>query len=46
LKEAMKNDGKLKKKNVREISRIDTTKGGRVFEFLCEMGWLGNAAKS
>lgn len=46
LKEAMKNDGKLKKKNVREISRIDTTKGGRVFEFLCEVGWLGNAAKT
>lgn len=46
LREAMKNEGKLKKKNVREISRIDTTKGGRVFEFMCDMGWLGNAAKS
>ncbi|KAF2164509.1 hypothetical protein M409DRAFT_67990 [Zasmidium cellare ATCC 36951] len=46
LREAMKSDGKLKKKNVREISRIDTTKGGRVFEFMCDMGWLGNAAKS
>lgn len=46
LREAMKSDGKLKKKNVREISRIDTTKGGRVFEFLCDMGWLANAAKS
>ncbi|KAI6795721.1 putative SAGA complex subunit [Hortaea werneckii] len=44
--EAMKNDGKLKKKNVREISKIDTTKGGRVFEFMCDMGWLGNAAKT
>ena len=43
LREAMKNEGKLKKKNVREVSRIDTTKGGRVFEFMCEMGWLGNA---
>jgi len=46
FREAMKADGKLKKKNVREISRIDTTKGGRVFEFLCDMGWLGNAAKT
>lgn len=46
LREAMKSDGKLKKKNVREISRIDTTKGGRVFEFMCDQGWLGNAAKS
>ncbi|KAK4628869.1 Transcriptional adapter 2 [Fulvia fulva] len=46
LREAMKNDGKLKKKNVREISKIDTTKGGRLFEFMCSMGWLENAAKS
>ncbi|SMQ51358.1 unnamed protein product [Zymoseptoria tritici ST99CH_3D7] len=45
LRVAMQNEGKLKKKNVREISRIDTTKGGRVFEFFVEMGWLGNAAK-
>jgi len=44
--EAMKAEGKLKKKNVREISKIDTTKNGRVFEFFCDMGWLGNAAKT
>lgn len=43
---AMQHDGKLKKKQVRELSKIDTTKGGRVFEFICENGWLGNAAKS
>ncbi|KAK3687086.1 Transcriptional adapter ada2 [Vermiconidia calcicola] len=46
FREAMKSDGKLKKKQVREISRIDTTKGGRVFEFLVDCGWIGNAAKS
>ncbi|KAI5366381.1 Putative Zinc finger, ZZ-type, SANT/Myb domain, SWIRM domain, Homeobox-like domain superfamily [Septoria linicola] len=46
LREAMKYDGKLKKKNVREISKIDTTKGGRVFEFLVESGWISNAAKA
>ncbi|KAK5111288.1 hypothetical protein LTR85_012183 [Meristemomyces frigidus] len=46
FQEAYKSDGKLKKKNVREISRIDTTKGGRIFEFMCESGWLGNAAKT
>ncbi|KXT01188.1 hypothetical protein AC578_614 [Pseudocercospora eumusae] len=45
FREAMKTEGKLKKKNVREISRIDTTKGGRIFEFVVEQGWLGNAAK-
>lgn len=46
FREAMKAEGKLKKKQVRELSRIDTTKGGRVFEFFCDQGWLGNAAKS
>ena len=46
LREAMKADGKLKKKNVREISKIDTTKGGRVFEFLVDSGWISNAAKA
>jgi transcriptional adapter 2-alpha len=46
LREALKVDGKLKKKHVREISKIDTTKGGRVFEFLVDQGWILNAAKS
>ena len=46
FREAMKAEGKLKKKQVRELSKIDTTKGGRVFEFLVDSGWLGNAAKS
>jgi transcriptional adapter 2-alpha len=46
FREAMKSEGKLKKKQVREISRIDTTRGGRIFEFMVEMGWLGNAARN
>lgn len=46
FREASLHDGKLKKKNVREISKIDTTKGGRVFEFMVDAGWLGNAARS
>ncbi|KAK4552133.1 Transcriptional adapter ada2 [Recurvomyces mirabilis] len=46
LQEAGRQEGKLKKKVVREIARIDTTKGGRVFEFLVESGWLGNGAKT
>lgn len=46
LREAIKNEGKLKKKQVREISRIDTTKGGRIFEFMVEEGWVGNAARA
>lgn len=46
MREAVKCDGRLKKKNVREISKIDTTKGGRIFEFLVESGWISNAAKT
>ncbi len=43
FREAMKSEGKLKKKQVRELSKIDTTKGGRVFEFFLEMSWLSKA---
>ena len=46
FRESMKSDGKLKKKHVREISRIDTTKGGRIFEFMVDSGWLSNAART
>ncbi|KAM0712045.1 hypothetical protein Q7P37_011139 [Cladosporium fusiforme] len=41
FREAMKEGGKLKKKNVRELSHIDTTKGGRIFEFMLEEGVVG-----
>jgi transcriptional adapter 2-alpha len=44
--QAMQHDGKLKKKQVRELCKLDTTKGGRIFEFMVDSGWLGNAAKS
>lgn len=45
LREAQKAEGKLKKKHVREICKLDTTRGGRIFEFLCNEGWIANAAK-
>lgn len=46
FREAMKTEGKLKKKDVREITAgIDSVKGGRIFEFFCSMGWIDNAAK-
>ncbi|OQO05384.1 hypothetical protein B0A48_09152 [Cryoendolithus antarcticus] len=45
FREAIKGEGKLKKKQVRELARVDTTKGGRVFEFMVEEGWLGNGAR-
>lgn len=38
--------GRLKKKQVREIARVDTTRGGRVFEFLVEVGWVGGMGRS
>ncbi|GAB7364788.1 hypothetical protein MBLNU230_g5585t1 [Neophaeotheca triangularis] len=44
LQEAMRNEGRLKKKNVREICGLDTTRGGRLFEFWVEGGVLGNGA--
>lgn len=46
FQEAFRFEGKLKKKHVRELAKIDTTRGGRIFEFVCESGWLGNAAKT
>ena len=46
FEEALRNEGKLKKKQVREMCKLDTTKGGRLFEFWVGEGWLGNAAKS
>ncbi|KAK5740223.1 Transcriptional adapter ada2 [Elasticomyces elasticus] len=46
LAEALKSEGKLKKKYVREMVKIDTTRGGKLFEFWVDMGWVTNAAKS
>ena len=46
LAEAIRQEGKLKKKVVRELVGVDTTKGGRLFEFWVEAGWFGNGARS
>ena len=46
MREALKNDGKLKKKQVREMAHIDTTRAGRVFEFFVDQGWIINAARA
>ncbi|KAI0197997.1 hypothetical protein F4808DRAFT_270586 [Astrocystis sublimbata] len=43
LKEALKGNGSLKKKQVKEICRLDTQKGGRVFDFFINSGWIGKA---
>jgi transcriptional adapter 2-alpha len=43
LKEALKGNGTLKKKQVKEICRLDGQKGSRVFEFFLNSGWIGKA---
>jgi transcriptional adapter 2-alpha len=43
LKEALKGNGTLKKKQVKEICRLDGQKGGRIFEFFWNSGWIGKA---
>jgi len=43
LKEAIKQGGTLKKKTVRDICRIDSTKGGKLFDFWTSVGYLQKA---
>ncbi|KAI0404527.1 hypothetical protein F4802DRAFT_220320 [Xylaria palmicola] len=43
LKEALKGNGSLKKKQVKEICRLDTQKGGRIFDFFIDSGWIAKA---
>ncbi|KAI9719330.1 MAG: Transcriptional adapter ada2 [Chrysothrix sp. TS-e1954] len=40
LKESLKNHGQLKKKMCKEVARIDPAKGGRVFDFFVDSGWI------
>ncbi|KAJ2906375.1 putative transcriptional adapter 2 protein [Zalerion maritima] len=35
--------GMLKKKQVKEICRLETQKGGRIFDFFVHAGWIGKA---
>ncbi|KAJ2968512.1 hypothetical protein NUW58_g10206 [Xylaria curta] len=43
LKEALKGNGSLKKKQVKEICRLDSQKGGRLFDFFIDSGWIAKA---
>ena len=43
MKEALKVNGALKKKQVREISKVDGQKGSRIFEFFQAHGWIAKA---
>lgn len=43
LKEAIKGNGSLKKKQAKEICRLDSQKGGRIFDFMVNAGWVVKA---
>ncbi|KAF4628810.1 hypothetical protein G7Y89_g9341 [Cudoniella acicularis] len=43
LKEAVVGNGTLKKKQVKELCRIDGQKAGRIFDFFVNAGWIGKA---
>lgn len=43
LKEALKSNGTLKKKQAKEICRLDSQKGGRIFDFFINAGWVSKA---
>lgn len=43
LKEAIKTGGIMKKKTMRDICKIDTTKASRLFDFWAHCGWISKA---
>lgn len=43
MKEALKTNGSMKKKQAKEICRLDSQKGARIFDFFVNSGWLGKA---
>jgi len=43
LKEALKGNGTIKKKQAKEICRLDSQKGARIFDFFVNAGWVGKA---
>ncbi|KAI1326123.1 hypothetical protein F5Y16DRAFT_375829 [Xylariaceae sp. FL0255] len=43
FKESLKGNGSLKRKQVKEICRLDSQKGGRIFDFFINAGWIGKA---
>lgn len=43
LKEALKGNGSIKKRQAKEICRLDSQKGGRIFDFFVNAGWIAKA---
>ncbi|CAK9435665.1 uncharacterized protein LODBEIA_P03920 [Lodderomyces beijingensis] len=40
MKEAVKNNGVLKKKDARQTLKIDVNKASKIYEFFVQMGWI------
>jgi transcriptional adapter 2-alpha len=43
MKEALKGNGQMKKRQVKELVKLENQKGGRIFDFFVAHGWLGKA---
>lgn len=43
LKEAVKGNGSLKRRQAKDICRVDQQKGGRIFDFMVNAGWVVKA---
>jgi transcriptional adapter 2-alpha len=43
LKEAVKMNGAIKKKQAREVCHLESQKGGRIFDFFVTSGWIAKA---
>lgn len=43
MKEALKGNGALKKKQVKELARVENQKGGKIFDFFLAHGWIAKA---
>jgi transcriptional adapter 2-alpha len=40
MKEALKGNGQMKKKQAKEICKVEPQKGGRIFDFFVNSGWI------
>jgi transcriptional adapter 2-alpha len=45
IQEALRSGGYLKKKTMRDICKIDSTKASRLFDFWVHCGWIGRAER-
>lgn len=43
LREAARQGGSMKKKAAKEVCKVDTAKGGKIFDFFVHSGWIAKA---